>query len=208
MGSLFSKFKKKESRITEHDKVILQLKQQRDKLKQYQKRITINLEKERDIAKTLLKDGKKEKAKLLLRKKRFTEQMLTKTDGQLINLEQMVHDLEFAQIEMQIVDGLKNGNIALKKMHELLSIEDIEKILDETREGIDKQNEIDELLSGNLTQDDEDAVLNELEAIIAESMPTIPDKEIKEEIAFPEVPKEEPKEEKKPERERIPLPAT
>lgn len=208
MGSLFSIFKKKESRITEHDKVILQLKQQRDKLKQYQKRITINLEKERDIAKTLLKDGKKEKAKLLLRKKRFTEQMLTKTDGQLINLEQMVHDLEFAQIEMQIVDGLKNGNIALKKMHELLSIEDIEKILDETREGIDKQNEIDELLSGNLTQDDEDAVLNELEAIIAESMPTIPDKEIKEEIAFPEVPKEEPKEEKKPERERIPLPAT
>lgn len=37
-----------------------QLKQQRDKLKQYQKRITLQLEKERLLAKQLLKDGKKE----------------------------------------------------------------------------------------------------------------------------------------------------
>lgn len=37
-----------------------QLKQQRDKLKQYQKRITLQLEKERLLAKQLLKDGRKE----------------------------------------------------------------------------------------------------------------------------------------------------
>lgn len=37
-----------------------QLKQQRDKLKQYQKKITLQLEKERLLAKQLLKDGKKE----------------------------------------------------------------------------------------------------------------------------------------------------
>lgn len=37
-----------------------QLKQQRDKLKQYQKRITLQLDKERELAKQLLKDGKKE----------------------------------------------------------------------------------------------------------------------------------------------------
>ncbi|XP_067128481.1 charged multivesicular body protein 6-A-like [Centruroides vittatus] len=211
MGSLFSKFKKKESRITEQDKVILQLKQQRDKLKQYQKRISLNLEKERALAKTLLQDGKKERAKLLLRKKRFAEQMLAKTDGQLVNLEQMVHDLEFAQIEMQVMDGLKNGNVALKKMHDLLSIENIENILDETREGIEKQNEIDELLSGYLTREDEDAVLDELEAIVAESMPNVPEEaeeeEAKEEIKFPEIPKEEPKE-KKAEPERIPVAAS
>jgi len=36
------------------------LKQQRDKLKQYQKKIQTALEKEREIAKRLLKDGKKE----------------------------------------------------------------------------------------------------------------------------------------------------
>lgn len=37
-----------------------QLKQQRDKLKQYQRRITLQLEKERLLAKQLLKDGRKE----------------------------------------------------------------------------------------------------------------------------------------------------
>lgn len=37
-----------------------QLKQQRDKLRQYQKRISLQLEKERLLAKQLLKDGKKE----------------------------------------------------------------------------------------------------------------------------------------------------
>lgn len=37
-----------------------QLKQQRDKLKQYQKRISAALESDRELAKRLLKDGKKE----------------------------------------------------------------------------------------------------------------------------------------------------
>lgn len=192
MGSFFAKFKKKETtRVTEQDKAVLQLKQQRDQLKQYQKRITENLEKERILAKNLLADGKKEKAKLLLRKKRFTEQMLVKTDGQLVNLEQMAHDIEFAQIEVQIVDGLKVGNTALKKLHEMLSIDDIESIMDETREGIEKQNEIDELLSGKLTEEDEDAVLEELNSIISESLPNVP--AVSEEVELPEVPTEEPK---------------
>jgi charged multivesicular body protein 6 len=42
------------------------------------------------------------RAKLLLRKKKFQEGLLQKTDGQLDNLERLVHDLEFAQIEKQV----------------------------------------------------------------------------------------------------------
>ena len=30
-----------------------------------------------------------------------------------------MHDLEFAQIEVQVVQGLKDGNAALKKMHQV-----------------------------------------------------------------------------------------
>jgi len=76
---------------------------------------------------------------LLLRKKRFQEQLLAKTDGQLENMERLVHDLEFSQVEMQVLDGLRTGNEALKKVHEVLSIDAIEQILDETREAVDKQ---------------------------------------------------------------------
>ena len=39
---------------------------------------------------------------MLLRKKRFIESQLEKTDGQLENIERMIHDLEFAQIEIKV----------------------------------------------------------------------------------------------------------
>jgi len=219
MGSLFSK--KKESRITEQDKAILQLKKQRDQLKQYSKKIQLTLERDRQMAKTLIHNGQKARAKLLLKKKRFQEQLLTKTDGMLDNIEQMTQDLEFAQVEMKVVDGLKEGNQALKKMHDLVSIDEIERIMDETQDGIEKQQEIDELLSGQLTAEDEDAVLAELDELVAaeeeppgepaerlpepgERLPDVPQEEL------PSVPDEQPAEKERREKsrqERVALPA-
>lgn len=173
MGIIFGK-KKPSSRVTAQDKAILQLKQQRDKLKQYQKRIELTLASDRELAKKLLAKGQKDRAKLLLRKKRYQEQLLIKTDGQLENLEILTHDIEFAQIELQVVEGLKQGNESLKKVNEALNIEDIEKILDETREAKEKQDEISSLLGGVLTEEDEDAVENELAEILKEQMPEVP----------------------------------
>ncbi|TNM96792.1 hypothetical protein fugu_014948 [Takifugu bimaculatus] len=164
MGTVFGR-KSQPSRVTEQDKAILQLKQQRDKLKQYQKRITLQLEKERLLAKQLLKDGRKEKALLLLKKKRYQDQLLDKTENQVSTLELMVHDIEFMQIEIRVIEGLKVGNECLKSMHEIMSMEDVERILDETQESVEYQRHIDEMLAGALTQEDEDAVLAELDAI-------------------------------------------
>lgn len=103
MGSLFGKPKKPVSRVTEQDKAVLQLKQQRDRLKQYQKKIELNLEKDRQLAKKLLAEGKRDRAKLLLKKKKYQENLLQNTDSQLEQLEQLTHDLEFAQIEVQVM---------------------------------------------------------------------------------------------------------
>ncbi len=55
-------------------------------MRQYQKRITASLESDRQLAKQLLKDGKTERAKLLLRKKKYMESLLDKTDNQLDQL--------------------------------------------------------------------------------------------------------------------------
>lgn len=77
----------------------------------------------------------------------------------------------------------------------MLSIEDIERVMDETQEGIEKQREIDELLTGTLTQEDEDAVLEELNQILAEKEPEVVKEEEVEEadINLPDVPTHEPK---------------
>ncbi|KAM3961113.1 vacuolar protein sorting 20 [Aphomia sociella] len=176
MGALFGKQKKPVSRVTEQDKAVLQLKQQRDKLKQYQKKIELNFERDIQLVKKLLAEGKRDRAKFALRKKKYQEQLLQNTEAQLEKLEQLTHDLEFAQIELQVLDGLKTGNAALKKVHDVLSIDEIEKIMDETKEGIEKQREIDELISGQLTEEDEEAVEAELEAIldVGEQLPDVP----------------------------------
>lgn len=84
----------------------------------------------------------KRKAKLLLKKKKYYENNLDKTDAQLDNIDQLVHTLEFTQIEHQVVNSLKTGNDCLKKLHELMSIDEIEQIMDDTREGIEYQRVI------------------------------------------------------------------
>uniref|UniRef100_A0A8C1E1M1 Charged multivesicular body protein 6 n=2 Tax=Cyprinus carpio TaxID=7962 RepID=A0A8C1E1M1_CYPCA len=132
-----------------------QLKQQRDKLKQYQKKIALQLEKETS-------------ALLLLKKKCYQDQLLYKTDIQ-------VQDIEFAQIEIKIIEGLKAGNYCLKQMHEVMSIEEVDRILEETQEATEYQKQIDELLAGSLTAEDEDAVLAELEAITQGEDITLPE---------------------------------
>ncbi|XP_077184339.1 charged multivesicular body protein 6 isoform X2 [Paroedura picta] len=182
MGNLFGR--KRRSRVTEQDKAVLQLKQQRDKLKQYQKRISLQLERERTVALQLLKDGKKEKAKLLLKKKRYQEQLLDKTDNQISNLERMVQDIEFTQIEMKVIEGLKIGNECLNKMHQVMSIEEVERIMDETQEAIEYQRQIDEMLAGSFTEEDEDAILAELDAITQEQidLPEVPSEPLPEKI--------------------------
>ena len=180
MGGVIGK-KKTTSRITEQDKAILNLKKTRDQLLQYQKKIEGNLAKDRELAKQLLKDGKKDRAKLLLRKKKYHESLLTKTDGQLNNLETLVHDLEFSQVEKQVLDGLKEGNAALKKANEMFSIDEIEQIMDDTAEAIEKQREIESILSGQLTDEEEEDVLKELENLaegeerkVSDKVPELP----------------------------------
>lgn len=78
----------------------------------------------------------------MLRKKKYQEKLLENTDAQLETLEKLTSDIEFAQVESQIIDGLRVGNAALKKIHEVLSIDEVEQILDETRESVEKQNVI------------------------------------------------------------------
>ncbi|NWU19287.1 CHMP6 protein, partial [Dyaphorophyia castanea] len=178
MGNLFGR--KRRSRVTEQDRAVLQ---QRDKLRQYQKRLSLGLERERALARQLLR----EKAMLLLKKKRYQEQLLDKTENQISNLERMVQDIEFTQIEMKVIEGLKIGNECLHKMHQVMSIEEVERIIGETQDAVEYQRQIDELLAGSLTEEDEDAILEELNAITQEQLelPEVPSEPLPEKI--PEV---------------------
>ncbi|PAV85507.1 hypothetical protein WR25_09874 isoform A [Diploscapter pachys] len=170
MGGIFSKKRTtspKPAPVSDHDNAILQLKTQRDKIKQLIRRKEKYLEKERQLAKQLIGQGRKDRALLLLKKKRFEENSIAQIQGQLDKIERMVSDLEFAEVQQRVVEGLRQGNEALKKINAMFDVEEIDRIMDETKEGAEFQQEISDMLSGQLTQTDIADAERELEELLA-----------------------------------------
>ncbi|KAF2182475.1 Snf7-domain-containing protein [Zopfia rhizophila CBS 207.26] len=157
------------NKISAQDKAILDMKNQRDKLHQYQKRITIITDREKEIAKECLKRGDEKKAKLALRRKKYQESLLAKTDAQLAQLEILTSDVEFALVQKDVLFGLQQGTTVLREIHkEMGGIENVEKLMGESEEAHAYQKEISDLLANKMSNQDEDEVEDELEALEAE----------------------------------------
>ncbi|KAL8288094.1 hypothetical protein RB597_000266 [Gaeumannomyces tritici] len=167
------------SKVTSQDRAILDLKNQRDKLHRYQKRITQLTDKETEIARRMLAQGDKKRALLALRRKKYQESLLSKTDAQLDQLEKLVNSVEFALISKDVVFGLEQGTKVLEQIHkEMGGIEHVEKLMGDTADAIAYQKEISEMLGGSMSNQDEDEVEVELAALEEEvsgvSLPSAP----------------------------------
>eukprot|EP01117_Protostelium_nocturnum_P004951 TRINITY_DN1793_c0_g1_i1.p1 TRINITY_DN1793_c0_g1~~TRINITY_DN1793_c0_g1_i1.p1 ORF type:complete len:205 (-),score=87.29 TRINITY_DN1793_c0_g1_i1:855-1469(-) len=183
MGALFSRNKSPpQKRVTSHDKAVLDLKSQRDRLKQYQKKCVEVSNRETEIARQLLSQGKKKEALLALKKKKYQTQLLNQTEAQLSNISQMIDSIEFTQLEVKVFEGLKEGNQVLKELQNQMKVEDVEALMDDIADTNETQRQIEEALSGKLSSVDEDAVLAELEELEA----------LEEGIEFPTVPIQDP----------------
>jgi charged multivesicular body protein 6 len=182
------------------------MKNQRDKLRQYQKRITVITDRERAIAKECLTRGDKEKALLALRRKKYQESLLAKTDSQLEQLEKLTSSVEFALVQKDVLYGLKQGTQVLQQIHkEMGGLEAVEKLMGESEEArayqqvriilaskinyselqfwlqashqltgrilifYALQQEISEALAGQMSNQDEDEVEEELERMEKEA---------------------------------------
>jgi charged multivesicular body protein 6 len=119
------------------------------------------------------------------------------------NIDQLITNLEFKQVEIQVVNSLKVGNESLKKLHQLMSLDEIEDIMDDTRDAIEHQRvniksktyffsikvdnlinilfnikKIDELLSSNMNDEEMDEINKELDDIIKMNLPEIPSQDV------------------------------
>ncbi|KAI2632036.1 charged multivesicular body protein 6 [Hypoxylon sp. NC1633] len=175
-----------DSRRANANRAILDLKLQRDKLHQYQRRITVLTDKETAVARQMLAAGDKKRALLALRRKKYQESLLEKTDLQLAQLEQLTRSVEFALIQKDIVFGLQQGTKVLREIHaEMGGIEHVEKLMGETADAIAYQREVSEMLGGRITNQDEDEVEDELAALELEvngpaPLPNVPDTKLPE----------------------------
>ena len=166
------------------------MKNQRDKLHQYQKRITKLTDRETAIARECLARGQKSKALLALRRKKYQESLLAKTDLQLEQLQQLTSDIEFASVQKDVLFGLQQGTKVLNQIHaEMGGIDNVEKLLGESAEARAYEREISEMLGGKMSNAEEDEVEDELEALEKEVngiktpevpiLPSAPDAELK-----------------------------
>jgi charged multivesicular body protein 6 len=116
-------------------RAILDLKNQRDKLRQYQKRITVLTDRETAIAKECLARDDGRRALLALRRKKYQETLLSKTDAQLEQLEQLTSQVEFSLVQKDVLFGLQQGTKVLQAINkEMGGIEAVEKLMGETEE--------------------------------------------------------------------------
>ncbi|KAK3672285.1 Vacuolar protein sorting-associated protein 20 [Recurvomyces mirabilis] len=184
------------------------MKVQRDRLHQYQKRIKLITDRETEVARECLRQGNKSKALLALRRKRYQKSLLTKTDQQLAQLEALTSDVEFALVQKDVLFGLQQGTSVLKEIHkEMGGLEKVEMILGESEEAREYQKEINDMLGGKMSNQDEDEVEDELEAMEREvsgvKLPSAPNGNLAEQqqLDLPDAPTETPAQKAKRRRE-------
>lgn len=159
------------------------MKNQRDRLKQYQKKITVVTNREQEIAKECLAKGQKDKALLALRRKKYQESLLSQTDAQLEQLEKLTSNVEFALVQKDVVFGLQRGTEVLKMISkEMGGLAAVEKMMEDGAEARREQEEISDALAGQLSNQEEDDVEDELEALEREvegvKLPDAPNKTV------------------------------
>ncbi|KAJ1736062.1 Vacuolar protein sorting-associated protein 20 [Coemansia biformis] len=153
------------NRITAQDRAILDMKVQRDKLRQYQKRVQAVLDREDQLARELLQRGDRRRALLALRRRKYQEQMIHTTDQQLSNLEQLMGTIEFSLLQKDVLFGLEQGSRVLTQLNKEMRIEDVERLAEETADAIAYQEEVSEVLRTHMSAEDEEAVERELELL-------------------------------------------
>ncbi|KAI3958933.1 hypothetical protein MKX01_023609 [Papaver californicum] len=200
MGNIFVK----KPKITDVDRAILSLKTQRRKLGQYQQQLDGVIEAEMKAARELIRQKKKDRALLALKKKKTQEELLKQVDTWIMNVEQQLNDIELTSKQKAVFDSLNAGNNAIKAIQGEINLDDVQKLMDDTAEAHAYQDEINEILGEKLSAEDEEDVLAEFDNLETElaiqDMPEVPGpsatslKKLSddEDLALPDVPTKTP----------------
>lgn len=82
------------------------------------------------------------------------------------SIEQLTQTIEYALVEQQIVEKLQLGNQVLKQIHQEMDLEKVERIMDDTADGIAYQKEIEETMTRDFTPEDEEEIMRELDRLV------------------------------------------
>ena len=142
------KSKARQDQLDEFENAIFKAKLARDEVKKYLKKMENQSLKQRQQAKELLKEGKRDRAKLCLARSKAYETQVEVSQGQLNLLEQQIMQIEQSKMESQAIKVLDTGNQLLKKLQNEISVEKWEKVSDDLSDIREQHNEIASFLQG------------------------------------------------------------
>ena len=91
-------------------------------------------ERSHEIVNSLLKEGKRERALLALKKKKLHEKNALQIDNNILLLDERVAALETTAHQSDLMSALKAANGAIKAMQQQMPLDDVEKLLQDNAE--------------------------------------------------------------------------
>ncbi|CAN0173318.1 unnamed protein product [Ectocarpus sp. 6 AP-2014] len=172
MGNLMSRKKKRErDHVTDQDRAVLDLKNSRDRLTRYQKKLDLECAKLQAQAAAMVKEKRKDRALLLLKIKKLKQDQADKASSQLLSVHQMMDTIDWETQQLQVFNALKEGNVALNKLHEEMPLDKVEELMADTAESIAMEEEISKAIGGSWTDANEEDLLAELAELESEAAP-------------------------------------
>ena len=172
---------KRKSAISGADRNMLALKTQRKKLVDQQRLLEARIDRHTEVARALVREKKGDKALFVLRKKRLVEKQNQTLSGLLINVESLVSSVETQQQQNKVFYALQEGNAALKAMQQAVSVDDVQRVLEDAADAKAQYEEMSGLLGQSLSDVDTEQVEAELQALEdqaaaqeAERLPSVP----------------------------------
>ena len=156
------------NQLSYDESAVLKLKQCRDQIKSFSKRLLDQEDKSRLKAKNFLKAGNKDRAKTALALSKMYKIQSENSNNQLHLIEEQIIQIEATKNQNQIYKALEQGNSVLKKLQNEVKIEDMERINEDMEDNRERHREMNEFFQSNgidLVENDK-AIEDELENIL------------------------------------------
>ena len=95
--------------------------------------------------------------------------MMEKTYGQLDNIQEMINSIETAKMNAEIFSALQEGKEALKTLNDLISISDVENLLEENADQMELAAELDRTVGqymGKFSEQQEEEIEEEYQKLL------------------------------------------
>ena len=185
--------------LTGKDKAVLDLKIVAGEIKKQGRILMTSCEELLSRAKYILSECPLEdkRALSLMKLRKYKLGQAEKLEGQLLTVQKLIEEVEWAEINKELFSNLKNGALALKALNESMTVERVEDVLDAAKDAIEMERQLSEMIGsfslGEIDQQELERELASLEgsAVTAKSfegvgaVPPLPEAPVHPVLLFP-----------------------